>query len=104
MSAAPKQDPDRSVFSDYDYSNFYYGAGDDPLNLLKPFSSWYQEALPAGYYLYSEPLQTAPGTVVQVRNRKTGVVQELLNLASYNYLGISYRDEVKEAAIEATHK
>jgi glycine C-acetyltransferase len=104
MSAAPKQDPERSVFSDYDYSNFYYGAGDDPLNLLKPFSSWYEEALPAGYYLYSEPLQTAPGTVVQVRNRKTGVVQELLNLASYNYLGISYRDEVKEAAIEATHK
>ena len=28
------------------------------------------------------------------------VVHELLNLASYNYLGISYRDEVKEAAIE----
>jgi glycine C-acetyltransferase len=104
MSAAPKQDPDRSVFGEYDYSNFYYGAGDDPLNLLKPFSGWYKEALPAGYYLYSEPLQTAPHTEVSVRNRKTGEVQELLNLASYNYLGISYRDEVKEAAIAATRK
>ena len=104
MSAAPKQDPERSVFAEYDYSNFYYGAGDDPLNLLGPFSSWYKEALPAGYYLYSEPLSTAPGTEVQVRNRKTGEIQELLNLASYNYLGISYRDEVKEAAIEATRK
>ena len=104
MSAAPKQDPERSVFAEYDYSNFYYGAGDDPLNLLKPFSTWYKEALPAGYYLYSEPLQTAPGTQVQVRNRKTGEVQELLNLASYNYLGISTRDEVKEAAIEATRR
>jgi len=104
MSAAPKQDPDRSVFGEYDYSNFYYGAGDDPLNLLKPFSGWYKEALPAGYYLYSEPLQTAPHTEVSVRNRKTGEVQELLNLASYNYLGISYRDEVKEAAIQATRK
>ena len=62
MSAAPKKDPERSVFGDYDYSNFYYGAGDDPLNLLGPFSSWYEEALPAGYYLYSEPLSTAPGT------------------------------------------
>jgi glycine C-acetyltransferase len=108
MSAAPKQDaeqdPDRSVFGEYDYSNFYYGAGDDPMNLLKPFSTWYKEALPAGYYLYSEPLQTAPGTEVQVRNRKTGEVQDLLNLASYNYLGISTRDEVKDAAIEATRK
>ena len=46
-------------------------------------------------------LESAPTTRVQVRNRKTGQVQDLLNLASYNYLGISYRDEVKEAAIEA---
>jgi glycine C-acetyltransferase len=101
MEAAPKKDAPKTAFSDYDYSNFYYGAGDDPLNLLKPFKEWYEEALPNGYYLYSEPMQTAPGTRVQVRNRKTGQVQDLLNMASYNYLGISYRDEVKEAAIQA---
>jgi glycine C-acetyltransferase len=41
---------------------------------------------------------------VRVRNRKTGEVKDLLNLASYNYLGISYRDEVKEAAIEALRR
>jgi glycine C-acetyltransferase len=101
MEAAPKKDAPKTTFSDYDYSNFYYGAGDDPLNLLKPFKEWYEEALPNGYYLYSEPLQSAPSTKVQVRNRKTGQVQDLLNMASYNYLGISYRDEVKEAAIAA---
>jgi glycine C-acetyltransferase len=104
MEPLPKQEPSRTAFTDYDYSNFYYGAGDDPLNLLGPFCEWYQEALPNGYYLYSEPLCGAPGTHVQVRNRKTGKVQELLNLASYNYLGISYRDEVKEAAIEALRR
>jgi glycine C-acetyltransferase len=101
MEAAPKKDAPKTAFSDYDYSNFYYGAGDDPLNLLKPFEEWYAEALPNGYYLYSEPLQSAPSTRVLVRNRKTGQVQDLLNMASYNYLGISYRDEVKEAAIQA---
>jgi 8-amino-7-oxononanoate synthase len=105
MDAAPKKDPsDTSNFAEYDYSNFYYGAGDDPLNLLGPFNSWYKEALPNGYYLYSEPLSTAPGTRVVVRNRKTGKLQELINMASYNYLGISYRPEVKEAAIEAIRK
>jgi 8-amino-7-oxononanoate synthase len=103
-AAKKKEDGAKPAFSDYDYSNFYYGAGDDPLNLLTPFSQWYEEALPNGYYLYSEPLQSAPGTRVAVRNRKTGEVKELLNLASYNYLGISYRDEVKEAAIEATRR
>jgi glycine C-acetyltransferase len=104
MEAANKKPAGKTAFSDYDYSNFYYGAGDDPLNLLRPFKEWYDEALPNGYYLYSEPLSSAPSTTVQVTNRKTGQVQELLNLASYNYLGISYRDEVKKAAIEATEK
>jgi 8-amino-7-oxononanoate synthase len=104
MEAASKKPAGKTAFSDYDYSNFYYGAGDDPLNLLRPFKEWYDEALPNGYYLYSEPLSSAPTTKVRVTNRKTGQVQELLNLASYNYLGISYRDEVKKAAIEATEK
>jgi glycine C-acetyltransferase len=104
MEAAHKKEAGKSSFTDYDYSNFYYGAGDDPLNLLGPFNDWYQEALPNGYYLYSEPLQSAPGTRIRVRDRKTGEVKDLINMASYNYLGISYRDEVKEAAIEATRK
>ena len=78
MEAADKKEAGKRVFSDYDYSNFYYGAGEDPLNLLGPFSEWYEEALPNGYYLYSEPLSSAPSTKVQVTNRKTGQVQELL--------------------------
>jgi 8-amino-7-oxononanoate synthase len=106
MEAVHKKDDGqtRATFAEYDYSNFYYGAGDDPLNLLKPFSEWYSEAVPNGYYLYSEPLESAPTTRVQVRNRKDGQIVDLLNMASYNYLGISYRDEVKQAAIEAIHR
>jgi len=104
MKALNKKEAGQSAFAEYDYSNFYYGAGDDPLNLLTPFRDWYEEALPNGYYLYSEPLATAPTTRVRVQNRKTGQVQDLLNLASYNYLGISYRPEVKQAAIEATER
>lgn len=105
MEAAQKQEARKTTsFAEYDYSNFYYGSGDDPLNLLGPFAEWYAEALPNGYYLYSEALTSAPDTHVRVRNKKTGTVVELLNLASYNYLGISYRDEVKQAAIEAVNK
>lgn len=104
MEAAHKKDDAKPAFTDYDYSNFYYGAGDDPLNLLGPFGDWYQEARPNGYYLYAEAVQSAPTTRVRVKNGKTGAIQDLLNLASYNYLGISYRDEVKEAAIAATRE
>jgi len=104
MEAAHNKPAEKMTFSEYDYSNFYYGAGEDPLNLLGPFNQWYREALPNGYYLYSEPLESAPTTHVEVRDRKTGEVRRLLNLASYNYLGISYREEVKRAAIEATER
>jgi glycine C-acetyltransferase len=100
----PAEESKRTTFTDYDHSNFYYGAGQDPLNLLSPFAEWYREALPNGYYLYSEPLQGPPTTHVRVRDRKTGEVRELLNLASYNYLGVSYRPEVKQAAIDAVNE
>jgi 8-amino-7-oxononanoate synthase len=100
----PQGDGERPEFSGYDYSNFYYGAGDDVLNLLDPFREWFKDARPAGYYLYSEPMSTAPGARVRVRNGKTGQEQNLLNLASYNYLGISYRTEVKQAAIAAIER
>ena len=104
MEAAQKQATEKPEFSEYDYSNFYYGAGDDPLNLLRPFADWYRDARPSGYYLYAEALGSAPTTHVRVKNGKTGRWQDLFNLASYNYLGISYRPEVKKAAAEALEK
>jgi len=97
-------EPALPSFFRYDYSNFYHAAGDDPENLLAPFKHWYDEAVENGYYLYSEPVESAPTTQVRVLNRKTGRIQDLLNLASYNYLGISYRPEVKRAAIEAIER
>jgi glycine C-acetyltransferase len=104
MEAAQKATAEKPSFTEYDYSNFYYGAGDDPLNLLRPFSEWYTEAKPNGYYLYQEALSSAPTTRVRVKNGRTGQWQDLINLASYNYLGISYRPEVKRAAVEAVER
>jgi glycine C-acetyltransferase len=104
MEAAQKSRSERQTFTEYDYSNFYYGAGEDPLNLLRPYAEWYREAKPAGYYLYQEALGSAPTTRIRVRNGNTGEWLDLLNLASYNYLGISYRPEVKRAAIEAVER
>ncbi len=89
----------------YDYTNFYFGSGDDAFAMLEPFSEWWAEVEPAGYYLYSLPMQGAPTSRIDLRNTKTGEIhRDLINFASYNYLGLSYRPEVKEAVIEATHK
>jgi len=94
---------DRSL--DYDYSNFFWGAGDDSFDILEPFEEWYREARPAGYYLFGLPMQTAPATRIDIIETKTNKkLKNLINLASYNYLGLSYRPEVIEAVIEATRK
>jgi glycine C-acetyltransferase len=87
---------------EYDYTNFYFGAGDDPFALLEPFDEWYRQVKPAGYYQYELPLLSAPATTVDVRDTLTGEIRRgLVNFASYNYLGLSYRDEVKQAIKEA---
>ena len=87
---------------EYDYTNFYFGTGDDAFALLEPFDDWYSRVKPEGYYLYELPLHSQPGTRVDVEDTKTGEIRRnLVNFASYNYLGLSYRPEVKKAIQEA---
>jgi len=94
VSAANKADM-------YNFSHFHSSDGNDPLELTTPYSNWYTQARQTGYYLFQEELSSAPNTTVQVKDGKTGEVLELINFASYNYLGLSYRPEVKQAAIKA---
>ena len=87
---------------DYDYTNFYFGAGDDAFALLQPFDDWWQEARSSGYYLYELPIHSRPGTRIDVEDTKTGELRKgLVNFASYNYLGLSYRPEVIQAIKDA---
>jgi glycine C-acetyltransferase len=91
--------------SEYDYSNFYWGSGDDPFVMLDPFDEWWNHARPWGYYLFGQPMQTAPRSVVDVvETRDRRHLENLINFASYNYLGLSYRPEVIEAAQVALGK
>ena len=87
---------------EYDYTNFYFGSGDDAFALLAPFDEWWRQVKPSGYYLYELPIHSAPGTRVDVEDTKTGEIRRnLVNFASYNYLGLSYRPEVKQAIKDA---
>ena len=79
MEAAQKKDePWKSTFSDYDYSNFYYGAGDDPLNLLGPFA----ELVPGGAAerllpLLGAALERAPDPRPRARTARPGSCSDL---------------------------
>jgi glycine C-acetyltransferase len=103
-TAAPTADSltPGSTLADYDYSNFYWGSGDDAFVMLDPFEEWWRHARPWGYYLFGQPLTTAPRPVVDLVEAKDHrALTGLVNLASYNYLGLSYRPEVIAAAQEA---
>jgi glycine C-acetyltransferase len=87
--------------SDYDYSSFYYSSSDDVFAILEPYTEWYDRAQLRGYYLYGQPMSSRPTTRVELQEKLEQRRLNLLNLSSYNYLGLSYRPEVVEAAKRA---
>lgn len=97
--------PVPSSANDLDYSNFFWGSGRDPFDILGPFDDWFDEARPAGYYLFGQPMCSAPRSRIDVVEQlHKGRLDGLINLASYNYLGLSYRPEVIAAARDAVEK
>ncbi len=88
-------------YFDYDYSNFHYSSSDDVFAILEPYTAWYDQAQLRGYSLYSQPMSSPPTTRIELEEKLGHRRRRLLNLASYNYLGLSARQEVVEAARRA---
>ncbi len=87
------------ALADYDYSNFYYSSSEDLFAIFDPYDEWwYGHARGNGYYLFSQPMSTPPAPSIQLEEQLRHQRLRLLNLASYNYLGLSYRPEVIAAA------
>jgi len=86
---------------DYDLSSFYYSSSDDAFAILETFTEWHDDATLRGYYLYGQPMSSRPMTRVELKEKLEQRRLNLLNLSSYNYLGLSYRPEVIEAAKSA---
>jgi len=87
--------------SDYDFSSFFYSSSDDPFAILEPYNEWFARAKPAGYYLFAQPMSTPPQVRIDLEEGRNHQRIRLLNLSSYNYLGLSYRPEVIAAAQRA---
>jgi len=89
---------------DYDYSSFFYSSSDDPFSILEPYNEWYNQAVPQGYYLFAQAMSTPPSGIVDLTEGLHHEHIKLVNLSSYNYLGLSYRREVIEAGKAALDK
>jgi glycine C-acetyltransferase len=84
--------------TEYDYSNFYYSSSDDLFTIFGPYDDWWYDARKTGYYLFSQPMSTPPGARIHLEEQLHHESLKLLNLASYNYLGLSTHPEVIAAA------
>ena len=91
-------------FTNYDFSNFYFGAGDDVYETIRTFNRWWDEAFRGGYHIYREPFTSAPATRISIRSNLGVQMEWLLNLSSYNYLGMAASPVVTEAAAAALRK
>lgn len=91
-------------FTNYDFSNFYFGSGDDPFDIIHTYNRWWEKAYKGGYHIYREPFTSGPGTTVSIRTNMGKDHHALLNLSSYNYLGMAGSPVVKEAVIKALDK
>jgi glycine C-acetyltransferase len=99
VQAEPDVGPSASFkVSDYDYSSFYYSSSDDPFAILGPYNAWFEGALPQGYYLFSQAMSTPPDGQIALTEGLHQQQVQLINLSSYNYLGLSSRPEVVAAA------
>lgn len=93
------------ALSGYDYSNFYYSSSDDVFAIFDPYHEWWHgHAFATGYHLFYQPMSTPPAPRIELREQLHGQKISLLNLASYNYLGLSYHPEVIAAAKVAVDK
>ncbi|HET6462466.1 MAG TPA: hypothetical protein VFH33_01595, partial [Candidatus Krumholzibacteria bacterium] len=58
--------PAPSAANDLDYSNFFWGSGKDPFDILDPFDDWFDEARTQGYYLFGQPMSGSPKSRIDV--------------------------------------
>jgi glycine C-acetyltransferase len=90
------------ALTEYDYSNFFYSSSDDVFGIFPQFDEWYYgQAKNSGYYLFGQPMTTPPRAYIDLQEQLGHQTVTLLNLASYNYLGLSYHPEVIAAAHKA---
>lgn len=93
-------------FREYSHKDFYSTTADDLFENLKPFGIWWDHCLEWGaYYHHEMPMLSAPDSRVSIQHpRRNRPSNNLINFASYNYLGLSYREEVIDAAVSAMRR
>ena len=86
----------------FSLADFGYNDSDDVLRPPEDFETWVQDPrVNMAMSFFEQPLEEAPKPRTTVEHRLSGESRQMINLTSYNYLGLSTHPEVVDAAVEA---
>jgi glycine C-acetyltransferase len=89
----------------YSLADFFYNDSKNVLDPPSDFEQWMDDpAVKTGFSFYEQKLLAAPRTETEILSNVDGKRRRVINLMSYNYLGLSTHPEVIEAAIEGLKK
>lgn len=89
----------------YSLADFHYNDNPDVLAPPADFESWINHPkVQKAFSFTGQPLLKAPAATTEILSNIDGKVRKMINMTSYNYLGLSTHPEVIKAAQEAAAK
>ena len=86
----------------FSLADFFFNDSPDVLTPPSDFQSWIENPkIQSAMGLFGQQLLAAPRAGTEVRSAVDGVRRKVINMTSYNYLGLSTHPEVIQAAKEA---
>jgi len=91
--------------TDFSLADFQWNDNPDLLSPPKDYVEWKRDPrIQLAFDLYEQPLEGAPTSRTQMTSNVDGETRDVINLTSYNYLGLSEHPEVLEAAERAANQ
>jgi len=89
----------------FSLADFFFNDSPDVLDPPSDFEEWMADPrIQAGFSFFEQQLLASPRTTTEILSNLDGNKRKVINLTSYNYLGLSTHPEVIEAAIEGLKK
>ncbi|MGA2141066.1 MAG: aminotransferase class I/II-fold pyridoxal phosphate-dependent enzyme [Brevinematales bacterium] len=105
MGLSSKEMDIRNIDSNkYTMADFADFESDDLFAVTEYFWEMVKDATDKKYFVYRNPVMSAPVAEFDVYDRYSDSVRKFLNFCAYNYLGYSYRPEVIKAVQETVAK